>query len=790
MQTIFDLFNMKIMTRKIFAFYLIIILSAGSAIYSQTLTVSGKLFDKEDGRIISNGVIFLNPGNRTTTTNLKGEYSFTCPAGIKQISTQVLGYKSVIIKFKANSDTIINIYLQVSPFELNEVTVIGDSIKNVIITPQGNFVLTPSALRETPRLFSEPDLLKSFQLLPGVVAGKDGTSDIYVRGGGMGQNIVLANGCYFFLPGHLLGIISPYDFDFLKSAELYKDYFPSDLGGGASSIINLDFKELHADSLRGQVRLGLLSSGIIVESPLKKINWNLTAGLKRGNYSIYAPLLKKIISSDVGGFLPPNKYSFYDGFIRLSHSSSKYGNINYLFFGNYDNGKNDNKTKSQSADTTTNYTDGISTGWNNMVHALQWEPPVKNTFAWKLNLNYNRLSMSRKIYMESEKFLNGSQKIGSSKILYSFSPTINSIGTSLTGSKDFDSFSFSAGISNRLRFFAMNNIASSELNNIETKNEFGEDNVVNETSIFISTTTILTEKMRLNIGLRLTNGITRNANFIVAEPRIRLAFFEGGAISPHINYVRLSQFDHSIEGSNAGLRTMLWLPVSKDFGPEISDVASVGFQGQINNDFVWTLDGYYKKTTGMVDYKPGASFIFDTTFVDMLDRVNGIAYGVETGIIKRTGNLTGCLSYTYSRSKREWGSPEGLIWIPSSADRPHNFNLVLKYYYKERTSFGLNWIYQSGAPATIYMHETSYGEFFETKNNIRYFDYHRLDLSFRLTIYKRRFTIFLDADVYNVYNHKNTFYFKETFDEKEQKYYFKNISLFSIMPSLTLTVKY
>ena len=91
---------------------------------------------------------------------------------------------------------------------------------------------------------------------------------------------------------------------------------------------------------------------------------------------------------------------------------------------------------------------------------------------------------------------------------------------------------------------------------------------------------------------------------------------------------------------------------------------------------------------------------------------------------------------------------------PSVADRPHNFNISLKYHYKEKTSLGLNFVYQSGAPATIYMHETSYGEFFETKNNIRYFDYHRLDFSFRHTIHKRRFSMFIDADIYNVYNRK------------------------------------
>lgn len=772
------------------AFLIIIFILFNSAIKGQSIKISGRLYDKAEGKIISGGVIFLNPGNHVTTTDSKGEYSFTCPSGSKQISTRVLGYKVATYRFVANSDTVINIHVEVSPFELDEVTIIGDSIKNVEITPKGSFILTPAALRETPKLFSEPDLLKSFQLLPGVVAGKDGSSDIYVRGGGTGQNIILANGCYFFLPGHLLGVISPYDLDFLESAELYKDYFPSELGGGASSVISLDFKKPQSDSLRAQLRLGLLSSGLTIELPFKKINWDLTAGLKCGNYSFYAPLLKNIVSSDAGSFLPPDNYSFYDGFLRLSHSSLKWGNISYLFFGNYDNGKNENKTKSQSVDTLINYTDGISTGWNNMVHALQWNLPVKNILKWKFNLNYNRISIGRNIYMNTEKYLTGTGLFESRKISYKFSPTINSIGSTMMVANDNEKFSYSAGISARLRYFSPNTIATDILNDNELRTNFGETGNVFEPGAFVSTTILFIEKMQFDGGLRLSGGLTQDASFVLLEPRLRLAFNPGGSISPHVNYVRLSQFDHSIEGSNAGLRTMLWLPVSKNFGPEISDVLSAGFQGQFKDNFVWTLDGYYKKTSGMVDFKPGASFIFDTSFVDMLDRINLRAYGLEIGIIKTKGKLTGSASYTYSRSKREWGSPEGLIWIPSNADRPHNFNLTMKYYFKGKSSFGLNWIYTSGAPATIYMHDTSYGEFFETKNNIRYFDYHRLDLSFRQMIYKRRFSIFVDVDIYNVYNHKNTFYFKKTYDEAEKRYYFKNISLFPIMPSLTITIKY
>ncbi|MQY77960.1 MAG: TonB-dependent receptor plug domain-containing protein [Bacteroidetes bacterium] len=248
-------------------FLLITFLFINNGIKGQSIKINGKLFDKDKGNTISNGVIFLNPGNQVTTTDTKGEYSFTSPPGRKQISTKVLGYNSANIRFEASSDTVINIYVQISPYELNEVTITGDSIKNVVVTPHGSFIITPAAIRETPKLFSEPDLLKSFQLLPGIVSGKDGTADIYVRGGGTGQNIILANGCYFFLPNHLLGFASPYDLDFLESAEMFKDYFPSELGGGASSVISLDFKKPHSDSLRAQLRLGLLSSGITMRKP-------------------------------------------------------------------------------------------------------------------------------------------------------------------------------------------------------------------------------------------------------------------------------------------------------------------------------------------------------------------------------------------------------------------------------------------------------------------------------------------------------------------------------------------
>jgi hypothetical protein len=755
-------------------------------IEGQEVRIIGKLADKEGGKQISWGFVTLNPGNQVAIVSENGEFSFTCLPGEKQIRTQVVGYKKLFLQFYAKSDTSINVNLDRLLYELNEVVITGDSLNQLQFTSRGNIIINPASIRETPRLFSEPDLLKSFQLLPGVLSGREGTSDIYVRGGGVGQNIIQANGCSFFLPSHLLGFISPYDLDFIERAELFKDYIPAELGGGASSVISLDFKENRSDSLRAQLRFGLLSSGILLELPYERNAFNLTLGLRRGNYSLYAPLLKKIVSQDVSDFLPPNKYSFYDGFINLSRSSPKLGKIDYLFFGNYDREKEETLINYQLEDTLTNYKDLFSSGWNSMVHAISWRLPEKNDLHWQLNLNYNRLSTGRNLFKEIKTLMGIMELSESSK--YIFSPILNTFGSTLLVTKNIDKSVFSAGITQNLRVFNPNIRADYKRNDTLTVTKFGESSRIYSVSVFGSSTFRLDNKIQFDLGLRLSGGFFDKTHFLVPEPRLRLSWNNEGELSPHINYIRLSQFDHSIEGSNTGLRSMLWIPMTRNFGPEISDIISAGVRGNSRFNFVWSIDAYYKKIKGMLDYKPGASFIFDSTFVDILNTVNGSAYGLETGIMKNLGNFTFSFSYTYSRSQINWSTPAGLVWIPANSDRPHNLNLVLRWHFKEKSSFGLNWVYYSGAPATIYMHTTSYGELLDTKNNIRYFNYHRLDLSYRRIIYKRKYTIFLDLDVYNVYNRKNTFYFKEAYDTIEQRYYYKNISLFPIMPSLSLTI--
>jgi hypothetical protein len=124
---------------------------------------------------------------------------------------------------------------------------------------------------------------------------------------------------------------------------------------------------------------------------------------------------------------------------------------------------------------------------------------------------------------------------------YSFSPTLYIIGSSLTVSGDNGNFIWSAGISDSIRFFSPNIIANNISYDKAIKHTFGENTKVFEPAAYFSSAWNISEKLLLDAGLRISSAFTGNAGFVIPEPRIRLSYNLNGTLSPHINYVRLSQ---------------------------------------------------------------------------------------------------------------------------------------------------------------------------------------------------------------------------------------------------------
>ena len=86
--------------------------------------------------------------------------------------------------------------------EIEEVKVYGSEVSKVDRTQMSMAEIPTSALTKIPVLLGEPDVLKVIQLLPGVQSGTEGTSGIYVRGGGPDQNLFLLDGVPVYNASH------------------------------------------------------------------------------------------------------------------------------------------------------------------------------------------------------------------------------------------------------------------------------------------------------------------------------------------------------------------------------------------------------------------------------------------------------------------------------------------------------------------------------------------------------------------------------------------------------------
>ncbi|MCF6243233.1 MAG: Plug domain-containing protein [Bacteroidales bacterium] len=92
-------------------------------------------------------------------------------------------------------------------------------------------VLQTKTIKSIPALLGEVDIIKAIQLLPGVQSGTEGSSGMYVRGGGPDQNLILLDGIPVYNVNHLFGFFSIFNVDAINNVQLIKGGFPARYGG-------------------------------------------------------------------------------------------------------------------------------------------------------------------------------------------------------------------------------------------------------------------------------------------------------------------------------------------------------------------------------------------------------------------------------------------------------------------------------------------------------------------------------------------------------------------------------
>ncbi|MDP1725898.1 MAG: TonB-dependent receptor [Bacteroidota bacterium] len=754
---------------------------------NQLYTLSGYVREQGTGELLIGVMVGTNPVKAGCITNAYGFYSITVPEDTFDILFLYLGYKKYIIKdLVLHENTGMDITLE-NASTLNDILV-----KANLKTTQkslNNFEIPTLKINEVPMLLGEKDIMRYIMLLPGIQKGNEGSNYLYVRGGGMDQNLVLMDDAIIYHAYHLFGISSLFSGNELRRAEIIKGGFSAKYGGRLSSVVDLSLKDGNREKLGVEASLGVISSKLQVEGPLQK------------NKSSFFISTRRSYISEVSGFLAQNSeeafnYNFYDLHAKLSFElNAKNRLILSGFIGN------DFLSNKQG---TIDKNDGI--GWNNKATTIRWNHQYNGRLFSNTSLVYSFYNT-----LIGMKDNSSASNVGSGIQDYSIKHDIDYL---LPG---YSRWRFGLGSTRHTFTPKAYLMYSDSFTNFEQSKI--TDYIAWENHVYAEFDYQPNKKWKTILGLRLTNFISGPKFYLRPEPRINSEYDFGHGWFVHANYSLMNQYTHLVSSGSFGITSDIWLPASEQVKPQQSHLFSLGFNknNMLQLPVNISMAAYYKYIYQMVGLKDGTSLLSILPipgFNNLLNNWNELitqgkceAYGTELMLSKEGDHFSGWLSYTLSKTNLQFDDVNRGISFPATYDRRHDFGIYLSWHSGKHFRINSTWIYGTGnavsLPSSVYFpvkHELYSGTGFmfpildyESKNAYRMAAFHRLDVSMQyISVIKKHWISTIELSVFNVYNRANPYYYQLSNENADGtgKLLLKQISFFPVMPSISWTLKY
>jgi hypothetical protein len=798
--------------RQLFHFLPVAFLLAPGLAKAQSparVTISGYVRDQATGENLI-GVAVVQPGTgQGTATNNYGFYSLTLPtAGLDSVrlETHYVGYERRRWAMPATASAKHDFLLPAATNELTGVEVVGDRHADdhgPRSTRMGTINVPIAQIKSLPKFMGETDVLKVLQLLPGVQSGGEGTSGLYVRGGSPDQNLILLDGTPVYNASHLFGFFSVFNADALNNVELIKGGFPARYGGRLSSVLDISMKEGNAQALHGEGAIGLLASRLTLEGPIKKDVASFIMSARRTYLDVVAqPLIRwQLRQQQRAGSLG---YYFYDLNAKLNWKVSPRDRLYLSAYRGYDNFYANLRDKEETA---TDYRRSNSQlGWGNLTGALRWNHVVNDRLFMNTHLTYSQYQFD--IGQGSERrYLDQGQATTSTSALNYLSNIQD-----LSLKTDFDYVPSPAhyirfgGQLIRHAFRPGAVVQNSQTDNLATASASGTRTLGTESALYAEDDYLLSPRLKVNAGLRLSSFYVDNKLYPSLEPRLAARYMLTSEWALKGSYARTTQYIHLLTNSGIGLPTDLWVPTTAQVRPQVAHQVSLGVARTLHyggEAFEFSFEAYYKPMQNLVEYREGASFL-NTTDGDWQSQITsgrGWAYGGELFLQKKTGRTTGWLGYTLAWSNRQFADLNRGQIFPYKYDRRHDVSLVVIHHFSPTLTLSGTWVYGTGNATTLGAARYQLGpndtySDYGDRNSYRMAAYHRFDLDLSKTKKKRWGEVVNSLSIYNVYSRNNPYYlyFEAAYVGPNGTVVnpatYKQVSLFPIIPSVSKAFKF
>ncbi len=661
---------------------------------------------------------------------------------------------------------------------LQEVTVMSRSARKRVEEVQiGVEKVEIATLAKIPALFGEKDIIKSIQLLPGVKSESEASGGYQVRGGTAAQNLILLDGATIYNAGHLMGLFSTFNDDALTSASLYKGLVPAQLGGGTSSVFDIDTRPGDVNEYHFGGSIGLLSAKLMAEGPIQQDRSSFLVTARRSYLDVFLKATNKYRN---------NTLNFYDANARLNFRLTPSDLLTVTLFRGRDN---------------MGLEDLMNMSWGNTTLAANWLHTFREQLYGNTQLTFSDFRCDTGIDMLNTYYtMKGFIRHFTLHHHEVWSPT--------------PQHRLNMGLESTYLQLQSAEWDINLLHQRERRNAWAN-------ALWVNDEWKVNSQIELSLGLRLhlfsalggspyyqidnAGNITQtmhpgSGSFVKTyaniEPRISAKWNISQQHSLKLGYSRTSQDIHAIRGISMSTPFDRYTMTSNIIKPEQAHQVALGWVGiGPEGHYDFSAETYYKIIDNVYDYRDGKAFYSEIEIERLLLGGKGRAYGLELCAHKNTGRLTGWASYTLSWSENKIEGINQYRWYTASNDRRHDIAIVGIYDLAPHWELSGTWRYNTGqaltAPSAKYDLGGSTYYYYAERNGYRAPAYHRLDFSATYTRKLRHATRIWSFGIYNAYCRYNPFVIRFINDDKKPSgTKAEQTALFGIIPSVSLTLKY
>jgi outer membrane receptor protein involved in Fe transport len=724
---------------------LLALMGAPPAAAQEPASLRGYVRDASTGETLLQANVVVQGAGRGTATNNAGYYTLRGLApGTYMVAFSYIGFERATreVTLTAGEERRLDVELAPAELQTEEVVVTGEAEGEEIERQIGTDRLSTAAITQLPSVL-QPDVFRSLSLLPGVTTASDYSSNLYIRGGGPDQTLVLLDGTTVYNPTHFFGFFSTFNPDAIKDVQLYKGAYPAEYGGRLGGVVSIYNKDGNRRTTTGGLTVGLLASRAYVEGP-----YGGTEDDPAGSYmvavrrSTLEPVLAALRSTDTDGI--PESFSFYDINAKI----------------NYDLGPNDK----------------LSLSLYGGQDFLEIEPQTETVF----DVNYGNQTVSADwTHLFGDQVFSTVTLTGSR---YRSTPVASLAGTRFTQENGVRDVSLNADVeytpneTHTLKGGLRSSTLAFTLRNTFDGTETFDQRITGQrVALYAQDTYEPNATWTVKGGLRGT--YFSSGNFWRLSPRLSVDYRLTPSVQLQAAYGRYYQF-LTLETSQLFAAFDNWLMSANGVPPSAGDQLALGVKARLGRGVNLEVEGYGRTMRGLFEQDP---FLPDEAGIPYPERFHfgdGRAYGAEVLLRRREGRLNGFLSYTLSRTERRFpnvnlsddGAPQ---YYPPNYDRTHSLTLALTYELTDAWRLTSTFNYNTGKAYTQpqLRYELVDDPFQSARsdrnvlvspfNNARLPPYHRLDLGVART---GRFLGVADYElqlqVINAYARRNIWFYQ------------------------------